>query len=282
MQLLTSHSHIDTSYGSDLVQSVISAHGGLSTYKNLTHITTTFHFTGLTLTLKGHPQHLNPTATISTTAQKVIYRGLGGPADEEWIFTPSRVWKQRLSPTKEITIIESRDNPREAFTGLEMEDKWDDLQFVYFCGYALWQYFNFPYFLTQDAISSIELPPHQESGHTWRVLEVTFPPQSVFASHNKIQRYYFDEKFQLRRHDYAPDVLGGAAAAHYCFDEVVVGGMTFAGMRRVVAVGEGEVPMLYGPVPTLINLLFTKIELKGEGNAANDTTWALTEAPVVS
>jgi hypothetical protein len=58
--------------------------------------------------------------------------------------------------------------------------------------------------------------------------------------------------------------------------------MTFAGMRRVVAIGEGEVPMLFGPVPTLINLVFTKIELKGGDDAGSDATWALTEAPVVS
>jgi hypothetical protein len=70
----------------------------------------------------------------------------------------------------------------------------------------------------------------------------------------------------LQRHDYAPDVLGGTPAAHYSYDEVVVGGLMFPTVRRVVAMapGDGEslVPMLHGPVPILIHLVFLKIELK--------------------
>jgi hypothetical protein len=93
-----------------------------------------FHFTGATLGLKGRPQHLIPTASISTKEQKVVYRGLGGGADQEWVFTPSRVWKQRIS---DQSILSFRDNPRAAFTGHTLETQWQDPHFVYFCGYAL-------------------------------------------------------------------------------------------------------------------------------------------------
>jgi len=159
---------------------------------------------------------------------------------------------------------------------------------VYFSGYALWQYFNFPYLLARDDVETRELEPHRENGQIWRVLEVTFPDPFVFASHAKTQTYYFNDRFILQRHDYAPDVLGGSPAAHYSYDEVVVGGLTFPTFRRVVALAPGDggslVPMLHGPVPTLIHLVFLKIELKkGENNQAEgDETWELREAPVVS
>ena len=169
-----------------------------------------------------------------------------------------------------------------------METHWDDFHFVYFCGYALWQYFNFPYLLARSDVETRELEPHHENGQNWRALEVSFPDPFAFASHAKTQTYYFDDRIVLQRHNYAPDVLGGSPAAHYSYDEVVVGGLRFPTVRRVVAMvpgdGGGLVPMLHGPVPTLIHLVFLKIELKmgGDGQTEGDDTWALTEAPVVS
>lgn len=156
------------------------------------------------------------------------------------------------------------------------------MHFVYFCGYALWQYFNFPYLLAREDFSSREVETHEEAGQRWRVLEVTFPEQEVVASHCRVQRYYFNDNFALMRHDYAPDVIGGIPAAHYAYDEVEVGGMKFPGIRRVVAVQgkeEGGLPMLHGPFPTLIHLLFTSIELRGADDDVAPMTWALTEAP---
>lgn len=147
---------------------------------------------------------------------------------------PSKVWKQRIS---DGAVIESRENPRAAFEGHTLETPWDDLHFLYFCGYATYQYINWPYLLARTDISTKELEQHKESNQTWRVLEVTYPDQAVFATHSKVQKYYVDENFILRRHEYAPGVLGGSLAAHYVFDPISVGGMTFPLLRHVVAVG---------------------------------------------
>jgi hypothetical protein len=221
---------------------------------------------------------------VSTKEQKVVYRGLGGSADEQWVFTPSRVYKLRSS---DGTVISSLDNPRDSFAGHGLDTHWDDLQFIYFCGYALWQYFNFPYFLARDDVHTHELEPHNEAGQSWRVLEVTFPDPELFASHSRTQRYYVNDGFILQRHDYAPDVIGSSPAAHYSYDPVVVGGMTFPTLRRVVAVGPGEgenlIPMMHGPIPTLIHLVFFRIALKeGFGEEVNEeNVWAKTEAPSV-
>jgi hypothetical protein len=236
------------------------------------------------LALKDRPQHLVVTASVSTKEQKVVYRGLGGPVDEQWVFTPSRVYKLRLT---DGVVISSLDNPRESFAGHALDTHWDDLQFIYFCGYALWQYFNFPYLLARDDVDTREVEQHHEAGQTWRVLEVTYPDSSVFASHTRIQKYYFNESFVLQRHDYAPDVIASSLATHYSYDPVVVDGMTFPTLRRVVAAVEGEggswVPMVHGPIPTLINLVFLRIQLKSvqDGQLGGDSIWAKTEATLI-
>lgn len=217
-------------------------------------------FTGATLGVKGRSRYLTPRAVVSTREHKVVYKNLDGEADEEWVFTPSRVYKLLADGE----MIAERKNPRAAFAGHNRSTPWDDLHLLYFTGYAIWQYINFPYFLAQDGYKTRELSPHHELGQTWRRLEVTFPDSADFAFHNKVQTYYFDEKFHLRRHDYAADVIGGHPAAHYTHDEISVDGMLFPTFRRVVAISEGAdgqaIPLLNGPIPTLIHLVFCEIK----------------------
>jgi hypothetical protein len=262
-----------------LVNSIIEAHGGLERYNKLDTITFKMDFTGATLGMKQRPQHLIPTGTTYVKEQKTVYRGLGGSTDEEWVFTPTKVWKQRIS---DGGIIDSRENPRASFEGHTLETPWDDLQFLYFCGYAMYQYFHWPYLLARDDVQTKELAPYHESNQTWRVLEVIYPDHDVLATHVRTQKYYVDETFILRRHDYAPDVLAGAQAAHYVFDPITVGGLTFASLRHIVAIGPvGEngspAPMWHGPIPTLIHLVILKIALKGMGGS--EDIWALSELP---
>jgi hypothetical protein len=224
--------------------------------------------------MKSQPAHLVPSALISTREQKVIFTNLGGPTDEQWIFTPTRVWKQSVNGT----VITSRENPREAFKDHTLTTPWDDLHLLYFCGYAIWQYFNFPFLLSRPDVISRELEPHKEGGETWRVLEVTYPGQETLATHTEKQTYFFNEGFMLQRHDYAPDVLEGNPATHFVWDPVEVGGLKFPTLRRVVAKGEAG-PMMFGPIPTLIHLVFLRIELgeEGEENKGGEVLWERSE-----
>lgn len=264
-----------------LVNSIIDAYGGLERYQNLETISFKFDFTGAVLGMKHRAQHLVPTATTFVQEQKTIYRGLGSNSDEEWVFTPTKVWKQRSS---DGSVIESRESPRAAFEGHTLETPWDDLQFLYFCGYAMYQYFHWPYLLSREDVQTKELASHKESNQTWRVLEVSYPDQAVLATHTKVQKYYVDEKFILRRHDYAPDVLAGARAAHYVFDSTTVGDMMFPTLRHIVAIGPvGEngsaAPMWHGPIPTLIHLVILRVALAS--NDGTEQVWELTEGPKV-
>jgi hypothetical protein len=246
---------------SGLVASIINAHGGLPAYQSLNTISFTFSFTGATLGMKGRPQHVTPTATTFVQEQKTIYRGLGGSSDEEWIFTPNKVWKQRVS---DGSIIEEREKPRAAFDGHTLETPWDDLHFLYFCGYAMYQYFHWPFLLAREDVTTTELEPHTEGSLKWRVLEVSYPEYPTLATHARKQKYYVDsESFLLRRHDYAPDVLAGANAAHFSFDPIKVGDFTWPSLRHIVAIGE-DGPMMFGPIPTLIHLVILRIAVEGK------------------
>lgn len=143
---------------------------------------------------------------------------------------------------------ESRDNPRAAFADTH-DSKWDDMHLLYFTGYAMWNYLTAPFSFTLPGFSTRELKDHNENGETWRVLEVTYPDD--IPTHNKIQRFYYDEQFMLRRLDYEPEVLFGASATQYMFDYKISGGLTFPTLRRVVPRAASRV---FGPRLVLIDL----------------------------
>ena len=70
-----------------------------------------------------------------------------------------------------------------------------------------------------------------------RVLDVTYPDN--MHTHCKVQKYYFDSKYVLRRLDYTADVTGGMPVAHYLFDHRKVDGLLLPMLRRAVRDPEG-------------------------------------------
>ena len=121
---------------------------------------------------------------------------------------------------------------------------WDDLQFLYFIGYAFWNYFVTPYLFSFDGVICEEGEDHQEHGETWRTLNVTFPLE--IDTHCKEQRFYFDREGHQRRHDYFTDVAKGNGA-RYTYDEKVFDGFLFQTRRRVVTRNEDQTTRLSGP-----------------------------------
>ncbi|KIX08373.1 uncharacterized protein Z518_03029 [Rhinocladiella mackenziei CBS 650.93] len=216
-----------------LTDLVIAANGGLKQWSEIESIEAHFNLLGAAFTGKGISENRFPTTIASTKKQTQTQ------ADEEWIYTPDQVWKQK--PNGEV--IEFRDQPRKASEGHTRETPWDDLHLLYFVGYAMWRYVNFPFLLVQDGVETDELEPHTNpEDQTWRVLEATFHESSSLAVHCQAQKYYFDDKLVLQRHDYAPDVVGGVDATHYAFDNVSLAAIQFATLRRVVICFTGVSP----------------------------------------
>jgi hypothetical protein len=138
-------------------------------------------------------------------------------------------------------MIETRDNPRSAFVGHTPESSWDELHVAYFSGYAMWTYLTQPFLYSYQGFETREIDPWEEEGEIWRRLEVTFPDD--IASHTRRQVSYFGPEGLIRRHDYAVDVLGGAAGAHYISGYREFNGIVTPTRRRVFAMGANNRPV---------------------------------------
>src|SRR5207253_654878 len=183
----------------DLLSSVITAHGGLDRWRTVRAIDVTFNFSGGLLDIKGFPGHHRPSASVDAATPRTVFQRLGDESDERWIFTPNRVWIER----RDGTVVEERFEPRAAFAGHVRETPWDRLHLTYFLGYAVWNYLTTPFLFARAGFVARELEPHVECRETWRVLEVTYPDD--VPAHTKVQQLYFGDDFMLRRLDYVTE-----------------------------------------------------------------------------
>lgn len=231
---------------SELIKMAVDAHGGEARWRRAAGIKVRFNFFGGLLDLKGFPGHWQPTASINLRQPRTVFEGFGPPG-ELWTFTPDRVW----IAAPDGTITTTREHPRDSFAGHVRETPWDALHLTYFLGYALWNYLTAPFLFLDPGFRTQELAPHAEGPETWRVLEVTYPPQ--VHAHTAVQRFYFDDEGMLKRLDYTTDVLGGVAA-HYCYDPKAFSGLLMPTLRRVVRRTE-QGPLLSGRTSFLLDYI---------------------------
>ena len=138
-------------------------------------------------------------------------------------------------------VIAERKNARAAFGG-RRHLWWDDLDLLYFAGYALWGYVGAPFHFTRPGYEVEEIEPWREHGEEWPGLRVRFPADAPV--HSREQLYYFGSDGLLRRNDYTAEVFGGwAKAAHYCWDHREFGGFMVPTRRAAMARGPGRRPV---------------------------------------
>ncbi|WP_431964270.1 hypothetical protein [Actinacidiphila sp. bgisy160] len=238
---------------SDLLRSVINAHGGTNRWQEVGAIDVTFNFWGALLDLKGFPGHFLPIASIDAHTPRTTFLHLDRESENRWIFTPDRVWIER----PDGSVVAERNQPRAAFAGHVRETPWDELHLTYFAGYAVWNYLTIPFIFSEPGFSTRELEPHTENGETWRRLEVTHPDH--FPTHTKVQTFYFGEDFLLRRMDYVADVVSGVAA-HYTYDMKTVEGITFPHFRRVVRRSPDGRALISGPTSFVLD--YTQLHIR--------------------
>ena len=158
-------------------------------------------------------------------------------------------------------VLAARKDPRQCFfgrSGLRRNCHWDELDLVYFAGYAWWNYLNHPLLLTRDGVLATEVEPLRHRAGAWRRLEVTFPPGR--HTHSRRQVFHYNEALRLRRHDYVADVVGRwAHAAHFCDDHRESGGLVFPTRRRVYSIAPGG-HVLPGPVLVALDLDAIEVE----------------------
>jgi len=152
-------------------------------------------------------------------------------------------------------VAERRD-PRAAFRG-RRNLWWDDLDLLYFAGYALWNYMTTPFIFRRPGFELEEIDPWREGDERWRRLHARFPAD--IPTHSPEQDFYFDEEGRLRRLDYTAQVFGSwAKAAHYCREHRELSGLLVPTRRRVTPRRPDNKP-LFGP--TLVWIEIHGVEL---------------------
>lgn len=212
---------------SELLDQALLAHGGLDRWRAATAIRARASASGLVFSSKGYGEALKDVGvTVSTREQLTTLDRFLTPGNRA-ICTPVRT----VIENEAHQALASRNDPLAAFDGHVGDTPWDNLHLAYFLGYALWNYFNEPFYLTLPGFETEELGPWEESGETWRRLRVVFP--DAIATHSKEQTFYFNAEGLLVRKDYAPYVRGNLPAAHYLLEHQSVDGLILPAKRRI-------------------------------------------------
>ena len=238
-----------------MIERVLEAHGGLDRWLSARRISIVTRTGGLLPRTRMPHQFAAGRVTIELDQPRTRLEPI--PADGRiGVFDRGHV---RLE-TSDGEVIESRANPRRAFSGLSgvrRNLRWDMLDATYFAGYAWWNYLSAPLVLTREDVEVVERGTWQEPGakEPWHMLEANFA--AALPTHSPRQTFYFDGGGLLRRHDYVAEIIGGwAHAAHYCDEHTESGGLVFPTRRRVRPIGPRNRSL---PLPTLVALDITEI-----------------------
>ena len=232
---------------SDLKDFVIAAHGGLDRWNQLSEVRAHLLVGGVLWPLKKQDGVLNDSMVRVELHRQFASHSAFGNYGLRTSFTADRV----AIETTGGQLVAERSDPRAAFNGHVLDTPWDWLHLAYFAGYAMWNYLTTPFSFAQPGYVSEELEPWREEGQRWRRLKVTFPAH--IATHCAEQVFYFDGAGLLRRHDYAPDVLGKGPAAHYTSEYREFDGIMVPTRRRVHPV-DADGHVAEGPLPVTIDL----------------------------
>jgi len=210
----------------DLLERVVSAHGGLERWNSFSTVHASIVTGGSLWGMKGLTQDSDSREmTVWLHEQRASVMPFGAP-NQRTAYTPARI----AIETSHGDVVAERWAPRKSFHGHGETTPWDPLHRAYFNGYALWSYLTMPFLFTLPGVKVEELSPWLEGEQRWRRLRVHFP-ESV-DTHNAVQDFYFGEDFLLRRHDYCVDVSGSLPAAQYVHDYIEANGLRMPGKRR--------------------------------------------------
>jgi hypothetical protein len=235
---------MDSANTTKIMQEVIAAHGGMDYWNSLEALDAEISAAGFLFTAKHRPALRRVRMRADTRKPRFAFFDHPQAGQMAELIGNSEV---RITG-KNGKIIAQRENPRSAFRGIRRQFYWDDLDFIYFAGYATWNYLTAPFSLMRDGfvIKALEAASGDLAAYTR--LHVTFPED--FPAHSREQIFYFDEERLLRRLDYTAEVVGGwAHAAHLCEEYRTFGKIKAPTRRRVLPLPFGTRPL---PGPTLV------------------------------
>jgi hypothetical protein len=217
----------------------LTAYGGETVWQHATSIDSTVTLGGLLFSIKG--RNIPPHATIRTDIQRPHVEI--NPIDTDGDVGIVDGFTVTIRSTGG-QIVDQVADARDHLQNQQLGTRWDQLNLVYFLGYAFWGYYSLPYQLTRPDIKWTEL--------TDGVLQADYGPDLPVHSPN--QRFYFDRQTGLlKRNDYiaiaaAPD----AKVANVVLAYANAGPIPYP-VERVVKL----TPERYGaclPVPDVITI----------------------------
>lgn len=235
----------------DLLERLYSAHGGREGWESLAVVRARFSSGGVAYASRFRSGKLNSIpVSVCVPARRVLLGDYPWPGWwGEW--NDSKVSIGRAdSPASRI-----RERARERFTGWASHLLWDELDLLYFVGYALWNYLAFPHLLSLPGVELRPLAGGKAGEAT--LLRVVFPAD--IPTHSRQQHFHLDGEGRLRRHDYVAEVFGQwAAGANFCLQDKMVDGLRFYTRRRVVPSLGRSASM---PIPTLVWIELDEIQV---------------------
>jgi hypothetical protein len=234
----------------ELLAIAVEAHGGLRRWHEFKTLKAELSVAGAIWQIKQQSGLLDQKLfEIDTHTERLTITPFMATGQRS-VFVPNRLVFETLAGK----LIESRDNPGDAFAGQVRETPWDRFHVAYFASEALWTYLTSPFLYTYPGFECEEIKPWQENGEEWRRLQVTFP--DYIASHTKTQITHFGPDGLMRRHDYTVDILGGASGANYVSDYREFQGIQMPTKRRIYAYDESLQKV---PEPVLVSLDFGQL-----------------------
>jgi hypothetical protein len=215
-----------------LLNEAVAAHGGAKRWFSVRHLRIQVRIGGTILLLRLKSTRTRLLEVVADTRRFHISLTPFPRCGMRGIFDGRSV---RIETIGERRLLMQREIIRGADGKVVQRAVWDDLDLLYFLGYALWNYSVIPFVFLWPGFKCYEGKVWQERvGHVWRRLHVTYP--RAFPTHSREQTCYFDEAGLLRRLDYTSEVFSDCArGAHYCEAHTEFDGLIFPTHRVVFA-----------------------------------------------
>ncbi|OKO68277.1 hypothetical protein AC629_42215 [Bradyrhizobium sp. NAS80.1] len=227
-----------------VINAAIEAHGGATVWSRLVAVEATVSASGFLFTAKRRPVLRGVRVTASAADVRFAFHDYPRAGETSELIGDEQVRVVR----QDGSVLAWRERPRSAFGGLRRHLFWDHLDFVYFGGYAMWNYLTTPFLFLREGFAFEERPPLRTAEGPWQRIRVTFP--AVIPTHSRVQDFYFDGKHRLRRLDYTADVVGRwAHVAHMCDEYRDYDGLQVPTRRTVRPLPFGTRPL---PLPVLV------------------------------
>lgn len=238
-----------------ILEKILEAHGGRERWESITSLEAEISARGFLFTAKRCPVLSHVSVTAMAREPRFLFHDYPSPGLTGELIGNAEV---RILGNAG-RVVECRANPRAAMHEPGKFFRWDALDFVYFGGYATWNYLMMPLLLVRGDVHVEAIAPRRGLPPAWTCLRVRFP--ETIPTHSATQTFFFDERHHLRRHEYVAEVVGAwALAAHFCEDYRSFGGFKAPTRRRVRPMLPGNI-VLPGPTLVAIDVHLIRAEL---------------------